>query len=71
MKSRNLDKFFSKKRRNMELFSFSEKSLLWVHGGHPYLPPSSDLHHKQDQLLKFVEILWPTKTTSRSQGLLF
>ncbi|KAK4269128.1 hypothetical protein QN277_022325 [Acacia crassicarpa] len=70
MKSRELEKVFSKKRRNLDLFSFSEKSLLWVYGGHPYLPPSCDLHHKHDQLLKFVELLWSTKKASRNQEML-
>ncbi|XP_017978548.1 PREDICTED: midasin [Theobroma cacao] len=38
-----------------------ERSLLWVHGGHPFLPPSSKLYHQQHQLLKFCELVWPTK----------
>lgn len=57
--------------KNLERFSFSEKSLLWIHGGHPFLPSSSDLHDKYHQLLKFVETLWPRKRACSNQGLLF
>ncbi|XP_022715201.1 midasin isoform X4 [Durio zibethinus] len=39
----------------------SERSLLWVHGGHPFLPPSSKLYHQQRQLLQFCKLVWPTK----------
>ncbi|CAK9179916.1 unnamed protein product [Ilex paraguariensis] len=42
----------------------SQKSLLWIHGGHPFLPSSSDLYHKQHQLLKLCELVWPSKTKS-------
>lgn len=59
------------KSKKLEGFSLSEKSLLWIHGGHPFLPPSSDIHDKQHQLLKFVELLWPRKIASNNQGLLF
>jgi hypothetical protein len=49
----------------------SEKSLLWIHGGHPFLPTSSDLHDKNQQLLKLSEALCPRKRASNSnQGLL-
>ncbi|CAN4116387.1 unnamed protein product [Withania somnifera] len=41
--------------------SESQKSLLWVHGGHPYLPPSAELYEKMCQLLRFCERLWPGK----------
>ncbi|KAK4348719.1 hypothetical protein RND71_031474 [Anisodus tanguticus] len=41
--------------------SQSQKSLLWVHGGHPYLPPSAELYEKLCQLLSFCERLWPGK----------
>ncbi|KAL2338821.1 hypothetical protein Fmac_013267 [Flemingia macrophylla] len=54
----------------LEGFSFSEKSLLWIHGGHPFLPSSSDLHDQQNRLLKFVETIWPRKTGSSYQGIL-
>lgn len=42
----------------------SEKSLLWVYGGHPILPSSALLFAKQLELLKFCESCWPTKTKS-------
>ncbi|XP_045787692.1 midasin-like [Trifolium pratense] len=49
----------------------SEKSLLWIHGGHPFLPTSSDLHDKNQQLLKLYEALWPRKRANNSnQGML-
>ncbi|XP_040935632.1 midasin isoform X2 [Gossypium hirsutum] len=38
-----------------------ERSLLWVHGGHPILPPSPKLYYQQRQLLQFCELVWPTK----------
>jgi len=60
--------------QKIEEFSFSvnsEKSLLWIHGGHPFLPSSSDLLDQQHQLLKFVETIWPRKTGSCYQGRLF
>ncbi|XP_019425404.1 PREDICTED: midasin isoform X2 [Lupinus angustifolius] len=61
---------FLMESKNLKRFSLSEKSLLWIHGGHPFLSPSSDIHDKQDQLLRFVEMLWPRKTASSNQGLL-
>ncbi|XP_038899709.1 midasin isoform X2 [Benincasa hispida] len=39
----------------------SEKSLLWIHGGHPTLPSSADLYHKQQQLCRLCESLWQIK----------
>ncbi|XP_059279886.1 midasin isoform X2 [Lycium ferocissimum] len=51
----NLDKFSEKWP------SQSQKSLLWVHGGHPYRPPSAELYEKLCQLLSFCERLWPGK----------
>ncbi|KAE8646507.1 midasin [Cucumis sativus] len=38
-----------------------EKSLLWIHGGHPAVPCSADLYHKQQQLCRLCESLWPIK----------
>ncbi|TKY64312.1 Midasin protein [Spatholobus suberectus] len=61
---------FLMESKKMEKFSFSEKSLLWNHGGHPFLPSSSDLHDQQHQLLKFVETIWPRKTGFSYQGIL-
>ncbi|KAL5755634.1 hypothetical protein ACOSQ2_020380 [Xanthoceras sorbifolium] len=37
----------------------TEKSLLWVNGGHPFLPRSARLYHQQHQLLKFCDFVWP------------
>ncbi|KAL0415065.1 UNVERIFIED_CONTAM: Midasin, partial [Sesamum latifolium] len=39
----------------------SSKSLLWAHGGHPILPSSADLYHKQCQLWDLCEMVWPRK----------
>ncbi|KAL3008468.1 hypothetical protein AAZX31_07G033800 [Glycine max] len=64
---------FLMESKKFEEFSFSvnsEKSLLWIHGGHPFLPSSSDLHDRQHQLYKFVETIWPRKTGSCYQGIL-
>lgn len=36
-----------------------QKSLLWVHGGHPYVPPSGDIYQKQCQLINLCELVWP------------
>lgn len=36
----------------------SERSLLWVHGGHPFLPRSAKLYHQEHQLLKLIESVW-------------
>jgi len=57
--------------KKLKMFSFSEKSLLWIHGGHPFLPSSSDLHDQHHQILKFVETIWPRKTEAKYQGLVF
>ncbi|GLT49686.1 hypothetical protein SLA2020_232280 [Shorea laevis] len=47
----------------------SERSLLWVLGGHPFLlPRSANLYHQQHKLLHFCESLWPTKGKSWNQG---
>lgn len=53
----------------MTLWSFhSEKSLLWIYGGHPALPSSADLYHKQQQLCRLCECLWPLKLKSHDRG---
>ncbi|KAM1135785.1 hypothetical protein TB1_033293 [Malus domestica] len=39
----------------------SEKSLLWVYGGHPILPSSSRIFEKQLQILELCESVWPTR----------
>ncbi|XP_057977825.1 midasin isoform X2 [Malania oleifera] len=38
-----------------------QKSMLWSHGGHPFLPSSSDAYYKQHQLFSLCELIWPTK----------
>ncbi|XP_052724837.1 midasin isoform X1 [Vigna angularis] len=53
---------FLMESKKLKKFSFSEKPLLWIHGGHPFLPSSSDLHDQHHQILKFVETIWPRKT---------
>ncbi|KAL1318551.1 hypothetical protein AAHE18_15G213600 [Arachis hypogaea] len=58
---------FLMESKNLEGYSFPEKSLLWIYGGHPFLPSSSALHDKQQQLLNFVERFWPRKTASANQ----
>jgi midasin len=61
---------FLVKSKKLEKIS-SEKSLLWIHGGHPFLPTSSDLHDKNQQLLKLSEALCPRKRAHNSnQGIL-
>ncbi|XP_058750373.1 midasin-like isoform X2 [Vicia villosa] len=61
---------FLMESKNLKRFSSSEKSLLWIHGGHPFLPSSSDLHDKNQQLLKLSESLWPRKRANISnQGM--
>ncbi|KAI8544654.1 hypothetical protein RHMOL_Rhmol08G0312700 [Rhododendron molle] len=47
----------------------SQKSLLWVHGGHPSLPYSADLYQKQQQLFNFCEVVWPRNTKSLREAL--
>ncbi|XP_058222016.1 midasin-like isoform X2 [Rhododendron vialii] len=47
----------------------SQKSLLWVHGGHLFLPYSADLYQKQQQLLNFCELTWPRNTKLRMGAL--
>lgn len=49
----------------------SQKSLLWVHGGHPSLPYSADLYQKQQQLLNFCEVIWPRNRKLRREGWYF
>lgn len=55
----NLDKFSKKWPSQLQ------KSLLWVHGGHPYLPPSAELYQKLCQLLSFCERVWLGKRNIR------
>ncbi|KAG7014001.1 Midasin [Cucurbita argyrosperma subsp. argyrosperma] len=48
-----------KKLEKSSLSFHSEKSLLWIYGGHPASPSSADLYHKQQQLYRLCECLWP------------
>ncbi|PKI73659.1 hypothetical protein CRG98_005900 [Punica granatum] len=43
---------------------YSEKSLLWIHGGHPFLPPSAEVYYAQMKFLKLCDSIWPLKTNS-------
>lgn len=36
--------------------------MLWLHGGHPFLPHSGNIYKKQCQLLELCNQVWPTKT---------
>lgn len=56
--------------KKLEWFSLSERSLLWIHGGHPLLPSSSDIVDKYHLILNFVETHWPREKAC-NQGLLF
>ncbi|KAM7483877.1 hypothetical protein LguiB_008460 [Lonicera macranthoides] len=63
---------FQKESKNLDRVSswsfHSQKSLLWIHGGHPSLPASADLYQKQYQLLNLCELVWPRKTMMRDLG---
>ncbi|KAI3908771.1 hypothetical protein MKW98_029321 [Papaver atlanticum] len=37
------------------------KSMLLVHGGHPFLPSSAEIYSKVRQVLHLCEVIWPTK----------
>ncbi|XAR49907.1 hypothetical protein NMG60_11004090 [Bertholletia excelsa] len=78
-----LQKFFPKELEELQMEGnnlhevsswrfHSQKSLLWVHGGHPSLPSSADLYEKQHQLLKLCELLWPrdSKTLAKANDYL-
>ncbi|XP_050232290.1 midasin isoform X2 [Mercurialis annua] len=47
-----------KKHLDKEFYQGSQRSLLWIHGGHPILPPSANLYHKQNQLLELCDSIW-------------
>lgn len=38
----------------------SQKSMLWLHGGHPFLPSSAEIYCKQNQILSLCKSVWPT-----------
>ncbi|KAK9131363.1 hypothetical protein Sjap_011850 [Stephania japonica] len=46
----------------------SPKSLLWVYGGHPLLPSSSNVYEKMQQLLDFCKSTWSLKSGSWKQA---
>ncbi|KAG8656474.1 hypothetical protein MANES_04G142500v8 [Manihot esculenta] len=48
------------KHLDREFHLGSRQSLLWIHGGHPILPSSAKLYHKQQHLLDLCELTWPT-----------
>lgn len=54
MEIRNVDPALSDSLR-------PQKSLLWAHGGHPYMAPSGDVYQKQCQLISLCEMVWPRK----------
>ncbi|KAL4625562.1 hypothetical protein ACB092_05G035400 [Castanea dentata] len=62
--SKNLENFANLFHKEHQLSLLCEKSLLWIHGGHPFLPPSANLFHKQHQLSVLCEVLWPTNSNS-------
>ncbi|KAF5200410.1 Midasin [Thalictrum thalictroides] len=43
------------------------KSMLWVNGGHPFLPSSADTYSMTQQLLKFCQMVWPANLLSWKQ----
>lgn len=45
-----------------------ERSLLWSHGGHPYLPSSAKSYDLQRQLFLFCESVWPGKRKLWERG---
>nr|XP_011467404.1 PREDICTED: midasin isoform X1 [Fragaria vesca subsp. vesca] len=53
-----------KESNNLEAISswrfHSEKSLLWIHGGHPILPRSAKIFEKQILISELCESVWPT-----------
>ncbi|XXG76315.1 hypothetical protein AAC387_Pa08g0684 [Persea americana] len=60
VESRNLDEVSS--------WNFhSQKSMLWVHGGHPFVPSSAGLYFKMQQLLELCDEIWPRKPKSWKQ----
>ncbi|EOA33965.1 hypothetical protein CARUB_v10021460mg [Capsella rubella] len=58
----------SKNISNIALHGHPEKSLLWAYGGHPSLPISEELFHKQQEFLQLCSIVWPLKSESDEQG---
>ncbi|KAL8154412.1 hypothetical protein V2J09_012172 [Rumex salicifolius] len=42
----------------------SVKPMLWIHGGHPFVPGSAKIYHKLHQLFAFSQLVWPAKRMS-------
>ncbi|KAJ0981578.1 hypothetical protein J5N97_009833 [Dioscorea zingiberensis] len=52
----------SLKLTNLPLCTFHmEKPLLWVYGGHPFLPSSRSIFDKMHQILAVCDSIWPKK----------
>ncbi|XP_024011307.1 midasin [Eutrema salsugineum] len=58
----------SKNINHIALHGDPEKSLLWAYGGHPSLPVSAELYHKQQEFLQLCSTVWPLKFESDEQG---
>ncbi|EOA33535.1 hypothetical protein CARUB_v10019643mg [Capsella rubella] len=58
----------SKNINNIVVHGHPEKSLLWAYGGHPSLPVSAELFHKQQEFLQLCSTVWPLKPESCEQG---
>ncbi|CAN8238565.1 unnamed protein product [Cochlearia groenlandica] len=58
----------SKNINNIALHGYPEKSLLWAYGGHPCLPVSAELYHKQQEFLQLCRTVWPLRSESSEQG---
>ncbi|KNA10543.1 hypothetical protein SOVF_143350 isoform A [Spinacia oleracea] len=58
---RSFDMMSKNLNRRLPYSLNSEKSLLWVHGGHPSLPCSVDICDKLQQLVGFAKLVWPRK----------
>ncbi|KFK27090.1 hypothetical protein AALP_AA8G332700 [Arabis alpina] len=58
----------SKNINKIALHGDPEKSLLWAYGGHPSLPASAELYHKQQEFLQLCSTVWPLKSELDEQG---
>jgi midasin len=58
----------SKNINNIVLHGHPEKSMLWAYGGHPSLPVSAELFHKQQEFLQLCSTVWPLKSESDEHG---
>lgn len=58
---------------NMPIWDFDiEKHALWLYGGHPFFPASSDVYDKMQQLFTFCDEVWQKArlTTKGFDGML-